>query len=131
MALKQKLIQTELVAPELPQSNEKEMFISLVENARDLLDKAVTQRSSPSKVRDLVNKAQKKFFEAIAIYSTYLASGEDEPVPKFIHSVAKLSGVASALAKVFNAYDIGNSSVSEVSMVISKSITLLDKLLEN
>jgi hypothetical protein len=136
MAIKEKdqadkFKQTEFVDVNIPQSEEKELFLDSIRDARKKLDEAVTKRLFVGEVRPLAQDANRDFFKAISIYSLYMANGSDDPVPKFISCVNVVASVANSISKVFLGYDDCKKTVNEIACVISKAISDLDKLLDD
>lgn len=130
MAHKQAEIEDENI-PKSIGSDEKEIFLGCIQIARDKLDEAVTKRLEISVARSLSNESIQEINKAIAIYSTYMADDSDEPVQRFVDSIAIVSAVARSILSAFVAYSDNKKSVNEVAAVISKVIPILDKLLDD
>lgn len=129
MAIKQ----TELVDESMPQSNEKEMFRSCVQIARDKLKEAVLQCATISVARSLSNEAIQEINKAIVVYATYMSNDLDVPVPIFVEGIAIASIAARSALNAFLAYDREKKSISvdQVGAIIYKAVTTLDTLLDD
>lgn len=125
--------QTELVDENIPHAEEKVLFLTSIQVARDKLKEAVLQCATISVARSLSNEAIQEINKAIAVYSIYMSTEADDPVPKFVDSVAIASIASRSVLNAFLAYAREKKpiSVDQVGAIIYKQVTILDKLLDD